>query len=143
MSTRVRYSAEYSFPGLLFPETTSRSIEHGDLPAAIAAAPDGDSWYAVKITAITERLFVAVGDGSEDGSIPERWLTESTSRVGFYVVGERIHVDDGQIEGDEYSILRSNIRCNSTDGYGVKTRCGNWQIASDYDDVLPPQAVTT
>lgn len=54
------------------------------------------------------------------------------------MIGTMMHAADipDEVDGHETSILKSNIRSNSKDGYGVKTRRGNWQIASDYDRVL-------
>lgn len=132
-TTRTRYYGVYSYPGLLFAEETSRPLTSGDVVAAIAEGPDDERWYAVEIRVAIEKRFVA-----DDGE--EQWLKKSDQRKARYVIGEKVHVDDIP-DDDRHSILRSNIRGNSTDHFGVRTRAGNWQIAQDYDDVIPPQAV--
>ena len=127
MNTRIRFTAEYSYPGSFFAETSTRDIADGSKETALAANPD-DHWYAVTVREITERKFTA-----DNGS--ERWLSEGDPKKTSWVIGERIHWEDiPDIPANE--ILRSNIRCNSKDGYGVKTRSGNWQIASDYTEVI-------
>ncbi|WP_193613126.1 hypothetical protein [Nocardioides lijunqiniae] len=142
MSTRLRHVAEFSYPGALFPESVTREVDQPTLDAALAVAPtetDGffrkDGWYAVKITAFHEKRYVA-----DDGA--ETWVrTARPVKVRSWVVGEKIHADDIE-PTDRNRILIANIRGNSTDGYGVRTRIGNWQMASDYDEVLPASAVT-
>lgn len=126
--TRVRYVAHYSYPGAFFPETETRQIEAGTYAAAVQAKND-DRWYAVEVKEITERRYEAA-----NGNV--QWIEDkSPVKVGSWVVGEKIHVDDIP-DTDENRILRSNIRSNSTDGYAVKTRRGNWQMASDYSAVV-------
>jgi hypothetical protein len=139
--TRIRYSAEYMYPGSFFPESVHRALLQPTFAAAVAAGPDEDGyfrkdgWYAVKIHAITEKRFT-----SDDGEVT--WVKQGTVEVGNWIVGDRIHwseIDDTR----ENAILISNIKGNSRDGgYGVKTRAGNWQIASDYTEVISPTAVT-
>lgn len=127
--TRTRYTAIYSYPGSFFPETTTRDVTDGTYAAAVAAQTD-DLWYAVEVKKITERRYEAANGNVE-------WLKDkSPERVGSWVVGERIHWEDIP-DTDDNRILRSNIRGNSTDGYGVKTRRGNWQMASDFSAVVP------
>ena len=143
MTTRTRYSAKYLYPGAFFPESTFRIVEEPTFHAALAAAPaeeggffKADGWYAVEITAIHERRFLA-----EDDLMSEEWVETGRETVGSWIVGEKIHVDDEQIAGPKHDILRSNIRSNSRPpekDYGVRTRCGNWQIASDYIMVVAP-----
>lgn len=128
MKTRQRFYAEFWYPGLLFSDSKIRDIDAGTIEAALAAAPDDDRWYAVSVHAVTEKRYVA-----DDGD--ETWVRTSTERVLRAIIGEKVHVDLIP-DDDEHSILRSNIRYNSTDGYGVRARTGNWQIAQDYDLVL-------
>lgn len=141
MNTRVRYVAEYSYPGAFMPESTTRELEQPTLDAAVAAGPDEDGyfrkdgWYAVKITAFYEKRYV------EAGGDAETWVRTDTSSAGAWVVGERVHVDDPSIAGSDFDILRSNIRCNTKSGYGVRTRCGNWQFADDFSGVVAPERV--
>ncbi|MHB1098904.1 MAG: hypothetical protein ACYCZR_05045 [Burkholderiales bacterium] len=133
--TKVTYSGEYLYPGSFFAEETHRTLTDGTFAAALEAAPDGDGWFAVKVRRITQKRFVA-----DDGE--EAWITQSSEVVGNWIIGRRIHADD--IEPTQTnSILISNIRCNSKDGYGVKTRCGNWQIASDYTEVIDPASMAS
>ena len=133
--TRRRHSATYLYPGAFFPEETTRQIKRPTLASAIAAQPDDrdgyfrkSGWYAVRIATTTERRFVA-----ENGD--ETWVREGKPEVLSVIVGERIHYTEIP-DTDANAILISNIRGNSKDGFGVKTRAGNWQIASDYDEVI-------
>lgn len=146
---RTTHSARYSYPGVFLPEQTSRTLSGPTLVAAIAAAPtadDGwfrqDGWYAVEISTTKHRRFV---DADTDDEV---WVKTLTELHGRWVVGERFHYEDLEREfqsapekSDIDRILISNIKSNSKDGYGVRTRCGNWQIASDYTGVLAPAAV--
>lgn len=142
MIERLKYTAVYSYPGSFFPEDTSRELSEPTLAAALAVAPadeEGyfrrDGWYAVEVKTTTQKLFTA-----EDGE--QQWINQGTERVTRVVIGERIHADD--IEATERNaILIANIRGNTTDGYGVHTRCGNWQMSSDYDQVLAPAEVSS
>ena len=140
--TRTRHEARYCYPGFLFPEELVMDLGEKDtLEAAVQAAPAEPSglfatngWYAVHITAITEKRYVA-GDGEDT------WVRLSADRLRSYVVGDKIHADD--IEATEQNrILIANIRANSDTSHGVLTRCGNWQIADDYDQVVPASEVT-
>lgn len=143
MTTRTIHSAEYLYPGALFPEETYRDLPEATLEAAVAAAPDDsegyfrrDGWYAVRIRTTYQKRYVA-----DDGE--EKWLAEGgpVKPVLSVIIGEKVHWEDPSIAGDEHDMLRSNIRGNSKDRddpYGVKTRCGNWQMADDYDRVVAP-----
>lgn len=127
--TRTKFTARYSYPGSFFAEQASRDLPDGEFGSALRAALD-DGWYAVEILKSTERRFSAANG-------EKRWLREGEpKKVGSWVIGERIHWENIP-DTDENQILRSNIRCNSEDGYGVLTRRGNWQIASDYTTVVP------
>lgn len=127
--TRTRYTAKYSYPGSFFAESMGRDIPNPSYESAIAAAEGDGNWYAVEVFEITERRFTA-----QNGA--ERWIEEDKPvKVGSWVIGNRVHWQDIP-DTPENEILRSNIRGNSEDGYGVKTRCGNWQIASDYMSVV-------
>lgn len=139
---RQRFFAKYNYPGSFFPESTTREIDLPTVKAAVAAAPDEegyfckDGWYSVRITSKVEKRFVAT-DGAE------AWVNQGDIKtIGHWVVGERIHHSDIDAT-DANRILIRNIEGNSRDGgYGVLTRCGNWQIASDFDAVLSPAEVT-
>lgn len=139
-NTRTRYSAEYLYPGSFFPEETYRDLPEPTYLAAELAGPDEDGyfkkdgWYAVRIRTITEKCY-----RSEDGD--EKWLRDGDPITKSFIVGRLVHADSPELECDDKSILRSNIVGNSREplkGYGVLTRCGNWQIASDYDEVVSP-----
>ena len=125
--------AEYLYPGSLFPENVQRSLTEPTLGQAVAVQPDEegyfrkDGWFAVKILSITEKRYTADGD--------ETWVREGKPTTHSYIVGKRVHVDDIP-DTDDNRILRWNISINSDDGFGVLTRCGNWQIASDYSEVI-------
>lgn len=137
--TRTRYTAEYLYPGVFMPEEFTKPLDEPTFAAAVAAGPDEenyfvkDGWYAVRITATHEKRFV-----SEDGE--EAWVRQSSEKAGSWIVGQRVHYSDIEAT-DRNAILISNIRGNSRDGgFGVLTRCGNWQIASDYTEVIEPAA---
>lgn len=140
MTTRIRYIAEYLYPGAFMPEEVTLPLPAPSFMVAVEYGPDQDGyfkkdgWYAVKITAVTEKLFVSEEDSEE------AWVRQSSEVVGKWIVGERVHHEEAQLAGERFDILRSNIRSNSKDGYGVLTRCGNWQIASDYTEVIAPEA---
>lgn len=126
---REVHSAEFHYPGSLFPESITRSVPEATLEAAVAAQRD-ELWYAVVLRTRVQKRFTAA-DGEEV------WNTVGQStKVASYVVGEPVHVDDIP-DDDQHHILRSNIRSNSKgEPLGVRTRRGNWQIASDYDAVV-------
>lgn len=142
---RYRYSAEYLYPGSFFPEETYRDLPDGHLSTALELAPDEegyfkkDGWYAVRIRTRIEKRFVA-----EDGE--ETWIRQGEGHVKSYVIGVLTHVNnihdlESGAAGDmlDNRILKSNIRSNSREpykNYGVLTRCGNWQIASDWDQII-------
>lgn len=139
MTTRVRYTATYQYPGSFFPEEFHRELPAPTMEAAISLAPDEegyfkkDGWYGVEIKTITEQRFLA-----DDGSGDERWVQQEVTRESV-IVGDVIHVDDPLIAGERYDILRSNIRGNSREPYkdlAVHTRAGNFQIRSDWDRVV-------
>lgn len=143
MTVRHRYTARYDYPGALFPEEVTKEIPAGTLEAALAAAPDGDpaeswfgakdGWYALHIHKITEKRFL------DPDSPEETWVRQGEpERVARYVFGQKVHADDIE-ETDRTRILIANIRGNSREplkDIGVHTRAGNWQIASDYDEVI-------
>lgn len=144
-NTRTRYTAEYLYPGAFFPEETVREIPEPTFAAAVEHGPDDtdgyfrkDGWYAVHVRSIPEKLY-----RSDDGQ--EQWLRDGDPIRRSFIVGRLVHYESPELDGERHDILRSNIRCNSRDplkGYGVLTRSGNWQIASDYDEVVSDAAVT-
>lgn len=142
MPTQTTYTAEYLYPGSFFPEETFREIKEPTYEAAVEAGPneDGyfkkDGWYAVNIRRRVERLFV-----DADEPTTTKWLTEKNEVLTRIIVGRLVHVDDPEIAGEEHRILRSNIQSNGKDpfkDYGVLARSGNWQVASDWDEVTAP-----
>jgi len=139
-NTRVKVSAEFLYPGAFFPEETYRDLPEATLEAAVRCAPDEtgyfrkDGWYAVRIRSTPERRFV-----DADGSGAAVWVKDGETEVWSAIVGEEVHMTDERIAGDEHQTLRSNIKSNSADGYGVLARTGNWQFASDWDAVITPE----
>lgn len=136
MPTQTRYRAEYLYPGSFFPEETYRDLKEPTFENAVKFGPneDGyfkkDGWYAVIIREKIERLMV-----DPDKPASTTWDMVSNEKVKSFIVGRMIHMDSPEMSGSDKDILRSNIRSNSRDplkGYGVLTRCGNWQIASDW-----------
>ena len=118
------------------PEETSREIPSPDWEAVLSHSPDEtgyfrkNGWYAVIVSTLTQKLF--------DAGDEQRWLPEGKPKQAKYVVGEKIHYTD--IDESQH-ILRSNLR-GFGEGYGVLTRCGNWQPASAYDVVVPESRAT-
>lgn len=126
--TRDRFEAKYLYPGVFMPEVVRHPVPDGTYAAACAIQPD-NGWYAVEVQKVAERLYRA-----ENGD--EKWVSDGQPvKVGSWIVGDKIHWQDIP-DTAENRILRSNLQANSSDGYGVRTRCGNWQIASDYLEVV-------
>ncbi len=141
MTHRVRFIAEYLYPGTFFPEETICVVTDPSFASCVDQGPDDEGtyfykngWYAVRVRMLSEKRYHA-----DDGE--QRWISENEAIVRSYIVGTLTHVDDipdstpTDSGPQDNSILKSNIRSNSRDplkGYAVLTRCGNWQIASDY-----------
>lgn len=149
MATRTRLVAEYGYPGPFFPESTTRDVASADFKTVAAAGPDEDGyfrkdgWYAAMVWSIVEKEFLDADDHSAS-----TWVRQSSKVVANYVVGTLKHLDDipdvDPKTGRNNEILKSNIRGNSKpplSGYGVLTRAGNWQIASDYTEVVNDEEV--
>jgi hypothetical protein len=128
MAEKMTHSARYLYPGAFMPEDISRDLEEPTFQEAIRAQAD-DGWYAVEITSTTWKLFTA-----DDGET--EWVAKNRQKVGSWIVGEKIHYTEIE-DTDDNRILRSNLRNNDKDGFGVKTRRGNWQPADAYDHVVP------
>ena len=128
MAEKMTHYARYLYPGVFMPEERERSLEEPTYAAALDAQPD-DGWYAVEIHSNTKKLYTA-----DDGE--QEWVQKRHEKVGSWIVGERIHYSEIK-DTDENRILRSNLQSNDPDGFGVKTRRGNWQPASAYDHVVP------
>lgn len=127
MVDTVAHKARYLYPGVFMPEEQVRDLTFPTYGEAVKGQPD-DGWYAVEISSIKYKRFTA-----DDGDI--EWIPQGTVNKETYIIGQQIHCDEIP-NTDENRILRSNIRSNSDDGFAVKTRCGNWQIASDWDHVM-------
>ena len=137
--TKTEYAAEYYYPGGFMPETATREVPEPTFAAAVAAEPreeggwfQAGGWYAVKIRTVERKRFVA-----EDGE--EIWQPRVVATKSW-IVGEQVHWTDID-DTDRNAALRSNIRVNDPDGYGVRTRIGNWQFACDWDVVVDPRQV--
>lgn len=129
MSTmRKRYVATYFYPGFLFPETTSADVEGTAIGDVVAAQTDA-RWYAAEVHEVTEEIF-------ESDAYGETAVMRERVKVASFIVGTVHHYDS--LPADQ-AILRSNIEVNDrSGGYGVLTRCGNWQIRSDWMTVVSP-----
>lgn len=136
MTTREHHVATYLYPGSFFPEEITKTIAEPTFAAARQSGPDEDGyfsrdgWYAVRIQTNVEKRFTA-----EDGE--ELWSIVERRPVGNHIVGELVHWTDIE-DNDRHRILITNIQVNAKDGHGVLTRCGNWQIADDWDFVVAP-----
>ena len=129
MSIRTRYVATYYYPGVLFPEETTRDLAGWTFSNVLESEPN-DGWYGVVLTAITEEVL-------ESPEYGETMVVRDRDRRNSWIVGKAYHYSD--IPGNDKEILRSNIRNNDKQGgYGVLTRCGNWQIRSDWDCLVDP-----
>lgn len=131
---RTRYVARYYYPGLLFPEDLTRNVT-GSSIAEVVAGQENDGWYAVDVLEILDEVLQSELYG-------ETAVERSRKRVANYIVGTPYHYDALPPETAAHpsvDILRSNIRVNDrSGGYGVLTRCGNWQIRSDWLTVISP-----
>lgn len=141
-TTRTRWTATYSYPGFLFPEETSRPVDHPTLQGVLEAAPrdeDGyfraDGWYAARVTQRTQKLYTAA-DGEE------QWIQTDVTQGPSWLIGEKVHLDDIP-DDDDHAILRSNIRCNTKDGIAVKTRLGNWTLPVEGTEVIAASEVSS
>lgn len=128
MAKRTRYVAKYLFPGSFVSESTTKMLYEPTLEAAINVVPE-TTWFSVKITEITEVEFTSTED------IDSIWVPTHEQVVRNIVIGDLVHVDDIE-DNENNSILRSNLLANTSDGYAVHTRAGNWQFAQDYDEVV-------
>jgi hypothetical protein len=127
MTLKMTHYARYLYPGSFMPEDRSREIPEPTYAAALATQPD-DGWYAVEITSTTYKLFTA-----DDGE--QEWVAQNRESVGRWLIGEKVHYSEIEETPDSH-ILISNIRNNGLDGFGVKTRRGNWQWLSPGDTVV-------
>jgi len=137
-NSRKKFRAEYLYPGSFMPEECYRDLPEPTFEAAVEHGPDDidgyftkDGWYAVQISTIIEHRVRNLETGVEF------WMEASRTRES-YIIGRLVHYESPELAHPRHEILRSNIRSNSRDplkGYGVLTRCGNWQIASDWDYV--------
>lgn len=139
MTLKRHYFATYRYPGAFLSEEVTRELEEPSLEAALACQPTDagyftkDGWYAVVLESRVDKLFKA-----DDGE--ETWVMQGLEKIGSFIVGDLVHVTDESIAGEEFRVLRANIEGNSRGnlkGYAVRTRLGNYQIASDYDWVIP------
>lgn len=131
---RTRYVARYYYPGLLFPEDLTRNVE-GSSITDVVAGQENDRWYAVDVFEIVEEVLQSELYG-------ETPVERSRERVANYIVGTPYHfqaLPAKTLADPSVDILQHNIRANDrSGGYGVLTRCGNWQIRSDWETVISP-----
>lgn len=136
MTTRIKFIAEYLYPGTFVPETASREIDVPTQSAAEAAMPDGNvgytsTCYGIRLFEQTERLW------ESDGEF--QWLPEGERTiVDSWAYGKEVHYDDIP-DTPNNEILRSNVRINTKDGYAVKHISGNWTFRRDWNRVVSPR----
>lgn len=136
MTTRERFVATYYYPGVFFPEETSRELVKPTFQQALAAAPDEegyfrkDGWYGLRITSIIEKKFVA-----DDDAVT--WVRESSVQTSW-IIGERIHRDDERLSDPSFDSMKLG-----GEEYFVLARCGNWQPDGYYEFVVTPEELKT
>lgn len=116
----------YLFPGVFFPESTTKEVQNTDIPTTIPA--DCYGFYFQE----TESVF------DEDKN--KEFIGETKQIGKTYLIGELIYVDDipAMDGGRDTDILKNNIRNNSPTKCGVKCHTGNWQMEDEYNTVLSP-----
>jgi len=131
---RTRYFARYYYPGLLFPEDLTRDVQGSSIAEVVAGQKD-DRWYGVDVFEITEEVLQSETYG-------ETLVERGRTRVANYLVGTPYHYQSlpaKTLADPSADILQRNIKVNDkSGGYGVLTRCGNWQIRSDWETVISP-----
>lgn len=133
MTSRDRHIATYLYPGVFFPEETTRELSKPTFEQALAAAPDSeegffckDGWYAVRITTIHEKKFVA-NDGEET------WVKNPSLKeiTWSWIIGEKIRRDDERLSDPKFNSMKIG-----DEEYFVLARCGNWQPANYYNYIV-------
>lgn len=143
MNKQVYFEAEYLSPGSFYPETV-KVARVGDLtPAELVRNGPNAPWHAVRVSRVVERL--CHYDGDEDSPTESFWQRVSTHQVHSLVIGEKLTLDgveklDESVVGRTDILLR-NMRRNNWD-FVVRTRCGNWQPASDFGAVISAEEAT-
>lgn len=130
MPVKIRITAEYLYPGLLFPEELHKDLDTATLTDAVRHQKD-DGWYAVHIKSQTMSEFV-------DDEGEKRWLPKDDAVKSSYVIGKVYNEQQirawGVAKGQDTSILEAN--CGSWGGQLVLCRTGNWQPRKGYDFVV-------
>jgi hypothetical protein len=123
---RTEHVMELMFPGLLFPECSSRVVETRD-PGALKVPPDAFAFQLHDIEVI--------GATRDDGKRIET-RGEPTNYSGRYYPRARIcTLADVEAMGEPFATLADNMRGNGWLRV-VQTHRGNWQPLEDGDVVL-------
>ena len=123
MKKETRKYITYLFPGSFFPESSTQRVDSFDVPSSIPSDCFSFSFSEVDI----------VVDGKNE------YKGESRNIGKQYYIGKTIHVDD--IVGEEYDILRTNVRNNSPTKRAIKTHLGNWQVETENCVILSESSV--
>ena len=121
----MHHRVTYYFPGSLFSEESTRTIDHRDPARAADDAPDGAFCFTLHDVEETPDL------GPDFTVIPKP--KNKTGR--YYIGGEVFTVEQVEALDGDHDILAANMRCN---GYEQVVRCrtGNWQPLEADDVVL-------
>ena len=134
--------ATFLYPGVFMPEYVIRPVSSPSWRDVLDAAPNEsgyftlDGWYAATVECVTSKRFE-----SSDGDV--EWVRQGQPElVDSWIIGERHHWSEIDSANGRNDILIGNIKRNDrSGGYGVHTRCGNWQLASDWKNIVHPRDV--
>jgi hypothetical protein len=124
MDMVLKTYVEYLLPGLFMPESESKEIESRSVELALKMMPK--SCYCF--------YFYSVETVEQGGETLRGKAKNHSGR--FYPGAQRVHwkaIPD--IPNND--TLRSNLRGSGLNGYGIKTRMGNWQPAQKGDKIIP------
>jgi hypothetical protein len=128
-TTRTLITVTPLYPGSFFPEHGRPiSIINAEPETALKAAETVEGvWFALEVRTTRQKLWT-------DGDGGEMWMPVSGNLTSYRIyAGEEIAAD--QLIGDEFDILRSNMRSNGWNTV-VRTRRGNYQPIKANDVVV-------
>ena len=117
----------YYFPGILFPEESSKPVPGRDVQAAARSAPEGAFAFTFHDTVTT----TATVDGQEV-ALSSRPMNK-TGR--YYIDAQPFTADEVAALPGDHEILLSNMRANRWDTM-LRCRAGNWQPLVPGDEIV-------